>query len=80
MKPEPNPVVRARLKNRVAQTPYLSSVTLAEWLFGIGAPPAGRRKEMLARVLDGLMGRFTDRVLPFDVDAARHHAKAELAA
>ena len=74
MKPEPNPVVRAWLNNQAAETLYLSSVTLAELLFGIAALPSGKRKEMLALTLEGLMGLVKDRVLPFDVEAARHYA------
>ena len=74
MKPEPNPVVRAWSNDQAAETLYLSSVTLAELLFGIAALPSGKRKEMLALTLEGLMGLFKDRVLPFDVEAARHYA------
>jgi predicted nucleic acid-binding protein len=74
MKPEPNPAVRAWLNDQVAETLYLSSVTLAELLFGVGSLPDGRRKDMLAQALDGLMGLFRDRVLPFDTDAARCYA------
>jgi predicted nucleic acid-binding protein len=74
MKPEPNPAVRTWLNTQVAETLYLSSVTFAELLFGIRALPAGNRKLMLGQALDGLMGLFKGRVLPFDVDAARHYA------
>ena len=74
MKPEPNPVVRAWLNDQAAETLYLSSVTVAELLFGIAALPLGKRKDMLALTLEGLMGLFKDRVLPFDVEAARHYA------
>ena len=74
MKPEPNPVVRAWLNDQAAETLYLSSVTLAELLFGIAALPLGKRKDMLALTLEGLMGLLKDRVLPFDVEAARHYA------
>ena len=80
MKPEPHPAVRAWLNDQSAETLYLSSVTLAELLFGIGALPAGKRKDMLAQALDGLMGLFRDRVLPFDIDAARHYAELAVAA
>jgi predicted nucleic acid-binding protein len=80
MKPEPNPAVRAWLNEQAAETLYLSSVTLAELLFGIGALPASRRKAMLAQTLDGLMGLFRDRVLPFDIDAARHYAELAVSA
>lgn len=74
MKPEPNPAVLLWLNEQTAETLYLSSVTLAELLFGIGALPAGRRKGMLTQTLDGLIGLFKDRVLPFDTDAARRYA------
>ena len=75
MKPEPHPAVRAWLNAQAAQTLYLSSVTLAELLFGIAALPAGKRKDMLAKALDGLLELFRGRVLPFDTDAALHYAE-----
>ena len=74
MKPEPDAAVRAWLNEQAAETLYLSSVTLAELLFGIGALPAGKRKSMLDRALTGLLELFKDRVLPFDTKAARHYA------
>jgi toxin FitB len=80
MKPEPHPAVRAWLNEQAAETLYLSSVTLAELLFGIAALPAGKRKDMLAQTLDGLMGLFRDRVLPFDTDAARRYAELAVTA
>jgi predicted nucleic acid-binding protein len=75
MKPEPNLSVRTWLNDQAVETLYLSSVTLAELLFGVAALPAGKCKEMLEQALDGLLGLFRDRVLPFDTDAARHYAK-----
>jgi len=80
MKPEPHTAVRAWLNDQAAETLYLSSVTLAELLFGIAALPAGKRKDMLAQALDGLMGLFRDRVLPFDTDAARRYAELAVTA
>ncbi len=53
---------------------YLSSVTLAELLFGIAALPDGRRKRALTETLDGVLELFGDRVLPFGNGAARHYA------
>lgn len=73
-KPEPLLSVRSWLNDQAGETLYLSSVTLAELLFGIAALPAGKRKDMLAQALDGLMGLFRDRVLPFDIDATRRYA------
>ena len=75
MKPEPHPAVRAWLNEQAAETLYLSSVTLAELLFGIATVPAGKRKNMLSYALDGLMELFGERVLPFDAQAARHYAE-----
>ena len=80
MKPEPDSAVRAWLNDQAAETLYLSSVTLAELLFGIRALPVGKRKNLLAQTLDGLMGLFRDRVLPFDIDAARHYAELAVTA
>ncbi|MEY4590106.1 MAG: hypothetical protein RL497_2182 [Pseudomonadota bacterium] len=75
MKPEPHPAVRDWLNDQAATTLYLSSVTLAELLFGIAALPTGKRKDLLAQALDGLLGLFRDRVLSFDTDAAQHYAE-----
>jgi len=80
MKPEPHPAVRAWLNAQADQTLYLSSVTVAELLFGIGALPSGKRRDVLAQTLDGLMQLFRDRVLAFDIDAARYYAELAVAA
>jgi toxin FitB len=74
MKPEPNPAVRNWLDEQAAETLYLSSVTIAELMFGIGTLPKGRRKDKLAAALDGVLELFTDRILPFDIGAARRYA------
>lgn len=74
MKPEANPAVRSWLNNQVAETLYLSSVTLAELMFGIGVLPDGRRKNALAEMLNGVLALFGDRVLAFDTGAARHYS------
>ena len=74
MKPEPDPAVRAWLNEQSAETLYLSSVTLAELLFGIAALPNGKRKDLMSKALDGLMQLFRERVLPFDTDAAHKYA------
>ena len=75
MKPNPHPAVQAWLDLQAAETLYLSSVTLAELLFGIGSLPSGRRKNALTQTLDGLLELFGDRVLAFDTDSARHYAE-----
>ena len=75
MKPSADPAVSAWLNAQVAETLYLSSVTLAELLYGIAALPEGRRKNALASTLDGLLELFGSRVLPFEVAAARCYAQ-----
>lgn len=75
MKPEADEAVRAWLDEQAAETLYLSSVTVAELMFGIGALPDGKRKDKLADAVEGVMGLFADRILPFDTDAARHYAE-----
>ena len=42
MKPAPAPAVQVWLNEQVAETLYLTSVILAETLFGVAALPAGR--------------------------------------
>jgi toxin FitB len=74
MKPEPHRGVRDWLDAQAAETLFLSSVTVAEVLFGIGALPRGRRKDKLAETLDGVLELFAGRVLPFDIEAARRYA------
>ena len=74
MKPEPDRGVRDWLDAQAAETLFLSSVTVAELLFGIGALPRGRRKDKLAAALEGVLELFAARILPFDVEAARRYA------
>ena len=74
MKPEPDPAVRKWLDEQVAETLYLSSVTIAELMFGIGALPKGKRKDKLTAALDGVLELFGTRILPFDAGAARRYA------
>jgi toxin FitB len=74
MKPAPDDTVKAWLDEQVAETLYVSSVSIAELMFGIGAIPKGKRKDRLAAALDGVMQVFAHRILPFDLEAARHYA------
>jgi hypothetical protein len=74
MKPEPHPSVRDWLDAQAAETLFLSSVTIAELMFGIGALPRGKRKDRLATTLDGVMELFESRILSFDTQAARRYA------
>ena len=75
MKPEPTLAVRKWLDEQAAETLYLSSVTIAELLFGIGALPKGKRKDKLTAALDGALELFADRILSLDTSAARRYAE-----
>jgi predicted nucleic acid-binding protein len=74
MKPEPNPSVRDWLDGQVSETLFLSSVTIAELMFGIGALPKGKRRDNLTATLEGVLELFDARILPFDMEAARRYA------
>lgn len=74
MKPEPYPAVHNWLDEQTAETLYISSVTIAELMFGISALPKGKRKDKLTAALDGVLELFADRILPFDISAARRYA------
>jgi toxin FitB len=74
MKPEPDPAVRGWLDEQAAETLFLSSVTIAELMFGIGSLPKGKRKDRLTAALDGVLELFVGRILPFDTGAARRYA------
>ncbi|MCS4229633.1 hypothetical protein EDF77_3514 [Stenotrophomonas maltophilia] len=74
MRPTPSPAVIDWMDRQAAETLYLSSVTIAELLYGVGAFPAGRRKQALRSAVDGLIELFHDRILPFNLEAARCYA------
>jgi predicted nucleic acid-binding protein len=74
-KPNGHPAVRAWLDHQVAETLYLTTISLSELLLGIEILPDGKRKEGLSSGLHELMKRlFGSRILPFDQDAARAYA------
>lgn len=74
IKPHSHPSVRAWLDAQVAETVFLPSITVAELLFGIGALPNGRRRDMLAARINNLLDAFAGRILPFDTAAAQRYA------
>lgn len=66
IKRDPAPQVRAWLDAQAAETLYLSSVNVAELLFGVGALPDGERKRKLAAALDDILDLFAGRISVFD--------------
>ena len=77
MRPSPDPAVRAWFNAQPVHTLYLSSITIAELMFGIGALPKGKRREGMSKTLDGTLLLFANRILTFDIHAA--HCYADLA-
>jgi predicted nucleic acid-binding protein len=73
MKPEPHAGVRTWLDDQSAETLYISTITIAELTYGVGALPAGRRKDRLGAALDGVLTLFARRILPLDTTAARRY-------
>jgi len=74
--PRPNRNVLAWLDAQVAETLYLSTVSLAELLFGVENLPAGKRRKVLAFSLqENIMALFGERIVPFDLAAAQACAR-----
>lgn len=71
MRANPDPRVTDWLDAQAFETLHLSTISLAELLFGIEALPDGKRKAQLGRALDQATGLFGPRLLTFDIDAAR---------
>jgi hypothetical protein len=71
MRPNGHPAVRHWLDQQVAETLYLTAISLAELLVGVEVLPEGKRKSGLAGALTELIERlFESRILPFDREAA----------
>ena len=75
MKPDGDRGVQAWLDEQIAETLYITSVSISELLLGVELLPDGKRKEGLAVALsDLLVTLFGDRVLAFDLQAATMYA------
>jgi len=74
MKPTPNPAVMAWLNDRPADELSITTITIAELLFGMAVLPDGRRRLALSGAYDRLMQVLDGRVLSFDETAAQRYA------
>jgi predicted nucleic acid-binding protein len=75
MKPDGHRGVQAWLDEQIAETLYLTSISLSELLLGVEVLPDGKRKVGLAAALGELLVTlFGERVLPFDQQAATMYA------
>jgi hypothetical protein len=76
MRPDPDHKVLAWLDSQEPESLYISTVSLAELLFGIESLPAGKRRKALAVALDEqVVALFGDRIVPFDLSAAEAYAQ-----
>ncbi len=72
MRSEPEPTVEAWVAAQVPKDLFLSAVSEAELRYGAAILPAGRHRETLFSNIEGMLRRaFGDRVLAFDLEAAR---------
>ena len=75
MKPDGDRRVEAWLDEQLAETLYITSISLSELLLGVELLPDGKRKKELGVALRDLLETlFGDRVLPFDLQAAITYA------
>ena len=75
MKSDGDRGVQAWLDEQIAETLYITSISISELLLGVELLPDGKRKEGLAIALSDLLATlFGDRVLSFDLQAATLYA------
>ena len=77
MTPTPSANVTAWMaEQRLSQELYLTTITVAEILYGIELLPQGKRRDKLHAEAEATFAEdFAERILPFDWDAARMFAK-----
>lgn len=70
-KPQPDPRVMAWLDGLDPTSTYLTSITVAELLYGVDLMPKGKRRAALEGSVMAIIEQdFYARILPFDVTAA----------
>jgi predicted nucleic acid-binding protein len=75
MKPDGDRRVEAWLDEQVAETLYITSISLSELFLGVELLPDGKRKKELGVALRDLLETlFGDRILLFDLQAAIMYA------
>ena|SRR5208282_3493154 len=74
--PRPSARVLAWVLREPPSSPYTTSISQAELLYGVELLPKGRRSsELHAAVVKMLAEDFADRILPFDSDAAEDYSR-----
>ena len=75
MRVEPDVRVTDWLDGHSPSVLFVSAVTIDEILFGIEILPPGRKRARLSRVFSRIVDGFSERVVPFDAQAAAESAK-----
>lgn len=66
----PDPAFIRWIDDQDRESLYLTTITVAELLFGVEQLPSGRRRQTLEASINLLIERFDPRILPFDKPAA----------
>jgi toxin FitB len=75
LRPSADPAVLAWLDQQTLETLFLSTISLAELLYGVAALPDGKRKDWLGAALESrVLALFGPRILSFDAAAAKAYA------
>jgi hypothetical protein len=75
LKSRPDPKVLAWLDAQAAETLFMTTISYAEFRFGVLRMPDGKRKNDLAAQIERVMEVFKHRTLEFNVNAAEHLAQ-----
>src|SRR6056297_737796 len=76
LKREPDQNVKSWMSLQPMTSVFTTTVTQAEILYGVALLPEGKRKRKLKEAIQTLFfRRFTDRILPFDIEAAVEYAE-----
>ena len=74
LRSRPDGIVAEWLDRHDPETLFLTSVTVAEALFGVELMPEGRRRDQLREATEAIIAVFGERVLDFDRSAATEYA------
>ena len=75
LKPAPHPAVLEWLDQQVADTLFISTVSLAEMRFGMAVLPEGQRRDRMITAFESrVVAPFRSRMLPFDAAASEVYA------
>ena len=75
MKANPTDQVLAWVDAQPASELFISTITVAEILYGVSRMPDGKRRDRLRKAAEEMFeGEFSDRLLSFDYSAAAYYA------